>query len=114
MNTKSQPAAWSLPPIDEKLRARLANGARLRAEMQCQIERGEEPQPTYRARWLRESAQAIIRVLAERGEAFLKAHADDACSVADHLDAIFLARKLLLQHAQAWSEGTATAEGDGG
>jgi hypothetical protein len=103
-----------LPPIDDKLRERLAHGARLRAGMMEQVARGEEPQPAYRTRWLRESAQAIIRVLAHRGETFDETHADDACSVADYLDAVFLARKLLLEHAQAWSKGTRIAEGDGG
>jgi hypothetical protein len=96
-----------LPPIDDKLRERLANGARLRAEMKRQIELGEEPQPAYRAQWLRESAFAIIRLLAERGEAFNAAHHEDGCSVADHLDAIFLARKTLLEQAAAWSEAMA-------
>ena len=107
MTLKAPMPVWPLPPIDDTLRARLAHGARLRAEMKRQIELGEEPLPAYRSRWLRESAFAIIRLLAERGEAFNATHADDACSMADHLDAIFSARKMLLEHAEAWSEAMA-------
>jgi hypothetical protein len=56
---------------------------------------------------LKESAFAIIRLLAERGEAFNVTYADDACSMADHLDAIFSARKMLLEQAAAWSSAMA-------
>jgi len=102
---------WPLPPIDDRLRQRLANGARLRAEMMRQIERGEQPQPGYRARWLQESAVAIIRLLAERGEAFNSSYPDDACSVADHLDALFSARTMLLEQAAAWDSAKAEDAG---
>ena len=103
--TKNGPKIpFSMPPIDDKLRQRLANGARLRTGMMEQIARGEEPQPAYRAEWLRESAFAILRLLAERGEAFNATYPDDAASIADHLDAIFSARNILLEQAAAWSE----------
>jgi len=100
MNTKP----WPLPAIDDKLRARLAHGARLRKEMMEQIARGEEPQPVYRARWLKESAYAVIRLLAARGEEFNSTHDDDAVSVADFLDSIWSARSILVTQAAAWSD----------
>src|SRR4051794_40737263 len=80
------PEPWPLPIIDENMRARLANGARLRAEMQRQLDLGQVPSG-YRARWLQESAKAIIALLAERGAQFNAAHEDDAASLADVLDA---------------------------
>jgi len=60
----------SMPLIDDKLRARLAHGARLRAGIMEQIERGEEPAPAYRVEWLRETAKEIVLLVARRGEAF--------------------------------------------
>ncbi len=107
MTMKSQSAAWPLPPLGDELRARLAHGARLRAEMKRQIEQGEEPLPAYRNRWLKESAFAIIRLLAERGETFNAMHEDDAVSVADFLDSIWSARSILLKQGAAWSEAMA-------
>ncbi len=107
MSKKPQRAAWPFPPIDDRLRARLANGARLRAEMKRRIELGEVPLPAYRAQWLRESAFAILRLLAERGEAFNATYPDDAASMADLLDSLFSARKMLLEQAAAWSEAMA-------
>jgi len=98
---------WPLPPIDDKLRERLAHGARLRAAMMQQLERGEEPQPEYRVRWLQESAHAIILLLAERGEAFLAAQKDDALSFADFCDAVWSARSILLNQGAAWSKALA-------
>ena len=51
--TKNGPKIpFSLPPIGDKLRKRLANGARLRAQIQEQIERGRSPAPAYRVEWL--------------------------------------------------------------
>ena len=106
--TKNGPKIpFSLPPIDDKLRARLANGARLRAEMMRQIDMAEESKPAYRARWLQESAQAIIRLLAERGESFNATYEDDAVSMADFLDAMWSARSILLKQGVAWSEAMA-------
>jgi hypothetical protein len=77
--SKWQPQAFSPPPwasagpvsapasvsvtvmaLDYELARRLAHGARMRAEMQAQIERGEEP-TGYRAAWLRESAPQYAR-----------------------------------------------------
>lgn len=110
--TKNAPrTCLSLPPIDDKLRERLANGARLRAGMMEQVARGEEPQPAYRARWLRESAHAIIRLLAERAKAFDATHEDDAASLADFLDALLSARKMLLEQTAAWKSALAEEVG---
>lgn len=96
MTTKSQPVALPLPPIDDKLRARLANGARLRVEMQRQIERGEQPLPRYRVEWLRETAREIVLVIAKAGEEFNATHPEDAFSLADARDAVATARTMLL------------------
>jgi hypothetical protein len=85
-----------LPHIDDKLRARLANGARLRAEIQRQIERGEEPAPAYRVEWLRETAKEIVLAIARAGENFNATHSEDAYSLADALDAVATARTMLL------------------
>jgi hypothetical protein len=87
---------WLLPPIDDKLRARLANGARLRVEIQRQIERGEEPRPNYRVEWLRETAKQIVLVVARAGEEFNTTHPEDAFSLADARDALATARTMLL------------------
>lgn len=99
---------WPIPPLDDNLRVRLAHGARLRAEMKRQIEIGEQPQG-YRAAWLQQSAQAIIHLLAARGEAFNAAHQDNAVSVSDFLDAIWSARTVLLGQAQQWAESAERA-----
>lgn len=85
-----------LPPIDDKLRARLANSARLRAALMEQVERGEEPLPHYRVEWLRETAREIVLVVAKRGDQFNAAHSEDAISLADALDALATARTMLL------------------
>jgi len=98
MTTKLQPAL-SFPALDEKLRARLANGARLRAEMQRQIDRGEEPAPAYRVEWLRETAKEIVLMVAKRGEEFNAAHPEDGFSLADALDVLATARTMLLSMA---------------
>jgi len=92
MTTKS----WPLPPIDDRLRARLANGARLRAEIQRQIARGEDPLPRYRLEWLRETAGQIVLAVARAGEEFNATHPEDAFSLADALDAVASARTMLL------------------
>jgi hypothetical protein len=86
----------SLPPIDDKLRERLANGARLRAQIQEQIERGEEPAPAYRVEWLRQMAKEIVLVVAKRGEKFNARFSEDGFSLADALDALATARTMLL------------------
>ena len=86
----------SLPPIDDTLRARLANGARLRSAMMEQIARGEEPQPAYRVEWLRQTAKEIALVVARRGEEFNASHREDGFSLADALDALATARTMLL------------------
>ena len=96
MTTKSQPVAWPLPPIDDKLRERLANGARLRTGMMKQIERGEEPAPAYRVEWLRQTAKEIVLVVAKKSEEFNAAHPEDGFSLADGLDAVATARTMLL------------------
>jgi hypothetical protein len=104
LTIKKSESRWPPLPIDDKLRARLAHGARVRAEMMRQIERGEQPQPGYRARWLQESAHAIIRLLGERGEVFNSTYEDDAVSMADFLDCIWSARSMLLNQGAAWSD----------
>ena len=90
---------FCLPPIDDKLRERLANGAGLRAQIQEQIERGEEPAPAYRVEWLRETAKEIVLLVARRGEAFNAAHPDDGFSLADALDSVASARTILMSLA---------------
>jgi len=42
---KKSESRWPLLPIDDKLRARLAHGAVLCAQMKRQIDLGEDPQP---------------------------------------------------------------------
>jgi len=96
MTTKSKPVALPLPPIDDNIRARLANGARLRAEIQRQMERGEEPTAAYRVEWLRETAKEIVLVVAKRGEEFNATFPEDAFSLADASDAVATARTMLL------------------
>jgi len=89
----------SMPLIDDKLRARLAHGARLRAGIMEQIERGEEPAPAYRVEWLRETAKEIVLLVARRGEAFNAAHPEDGSSLADALDSVASARAILMSMA---------------
>jgi hypothetical protein len=97
MTTKSPPAAWPPPPIDyDKLRERLAHGARLRTGIMEQIARGEEPAPAYRVEWLRQTAKEIVLVVARSGEAFNASHREDGFSLADALDAVATARTMLL------------------
>jgi hypothetical protein len=90
---------WPLPPIDDKLRQRLASGARLRTGMMEQIERGEEPAPAYRVEWLRQTAKEIVLLLARMGEDFNATHSDDAISLADALDSLASARAMLMTMA---------------
>jgi hypothetical protein len=100
--TKKVPKVlWPAPVIDEKMRARLDNGARQRTEIKRQIEAGEEPQG-YRAEWLRESAHAILDLMATRAGQFNAVHEDDQASVADLLDAISTAERMLLDQSAGW------------
>jgi len=85
-----------MPPIDDKLRKRLANGARLRDEMKKRLECGEEPTPAYRVEWLRQTAKEIVLVVAKSGEEFNAVHPEDGFSLADALDAVATARTMLL------------------
>jgi hypothetical protein len=78
------------------LRKRLANGARLRAQIQEEIERGEEPAPAYRVEWLRQTAKEIVLVVAKRGEEFNAAHPEDGLAWRTHSDAVATARTMLL------------------
>ena len=91
--------AWPLPPIDDKLRERLANGARLRAQIQEQIARGEDPKPAYRVQWLRQTAKEIVLLVAKSGEEFNATHREDGFSLADALDAVASARAILMSMA---------------
>ena len=96
MTPKSPAAGWPVPPIDEKLRVRLANGARLRDEMKKRLECGEEPTPAYRVEWLRQTAKEIVLVVAKSGERFNARFPEDAFSLADARDAVATARTMLL------------------
>jgi hypothetical protein len=83
------------PQVDDALRERLAYGARERAEMQAQIERGEEPTGP-RADWLHASAHRILGVVAEQCERFTAEHPEQAASLADALDMVWNTRTMLL------------------
>src|SRR5438046_3023565 len=93
-----------LPEIDADLVRRFANGARQRAEMQAQIDRGEQPHGP-RAEWLRAGSSAILRVVAEQCERFTAEHPKEAASLADALDLLWTARAVLLAMAPKTTAG---------
>jgi len=87
-----------LPDIDHELARRLAHGARQRAEMQAQIERGEQPEGP-RAEWLRTGSRAILHLVAQQYERFTAEHPEQAASLSDALDLLWTARAALLATA---------------
>ncbi len=87
-----------LPVPDPAHRERLAKGAQDRAAVQEQLQRGEMP-TGYRAEWLRRSAMAVITVAAECGERLDVEHPEQAVSLADTLDVLATARRILLASA---------------
>ncbi len=92
--TKYLPAL-RLPVPDAAHRERLTKGAQDRAALQGQLQRGETP-TGYRAQWLRRSAMAVIKTIAECGEALDVEHPEQAVSMADTLDVLACARRILL------------------
>jgi len=92
--TKYLPAL-RLPVPDAAHRERLTKGAQDRAAVQEQLQRGETP-TGYRAQWLRRSAMAVIKTVAECGEALDAEHPEQAVSLADTLDVLACARRILL------------------
>ena len=87
--------ALKLPEIDEDLARRLAYGARQRAEMQQQVEGGEQPKGP-RAEWLSGGSKAILPLVAQQCERFTAEHPEQAASLADALDLLWTARAALL------------------
>jgi hypothetical protein len=81
--------------------ARLAHGARLREQVRAQVQAGEAPSG-YRARWLFDSAMAVLDTIAAQQRAFEGQHLDDAVSSADWLDVLATARGLVESDAKAW------------
>jgi hypothetical protein len=69
---------------------RLANGARLRQEIQDSIKAGVVVDH-YRYTWLRESANQVIDIMKIIAGDFDRAHPDDMCSGADLLDILRVA-----------------------
>jgi hypothetical protein len=71
--------------------AKLRYGAKLRAEMQEMLGRGEEPKG-YRVEWILRTVNELFTWLGEKAAEFNAAHPQDAISVDDFSDVLATAQ----------------------